>query len=484
MGSVKSMKKIVFYSWQSDLPNATNRGLIHQALEQAASAIAGDVSIDVEPVVDRDTAGVAGSPDIAGTILDKIVGADVLVPDVSLITSENSEKHCPNPNVLVELGFAVRALGWPRIIMVMNTAFGPPSDLPFDLRDRRVIPYNLPPGVESKGEQRKLLAGKLRAALSAVFEDSSATTRTVIPTPALDEQAIQSIESAGPDRMSVIRRLMKHIDEVLVRIEPDLGGDSPDIECLKDALDASMPIVAVFGRSASRAAEMRDTRSLSALYRGLELIAPRYEFRGSGLHYTHQFDFWRFIGHELTVMLVACMIREELWEPLGKILDRNLILEHTNPDRGNVPFTYLSRDVALCAHEGKKRGRASYRADLLQERHSSRALAALVDFREFREADYFLFLRAELPLEHPSGWPSWIPVSALLQDQPPRYLVEAERIEMARQLAVAIGVDGPDTLRSRLLERHQLFGRCFPTARLPPSPFAHDMDTIRKLGLR
>ena len=180
--------------------------------------------------MDRDTAGVAGSPDIAGTILDKIVEADVLVPDVSLITSENSEKHCPNPNVLVELGFAVRALGWPRIIMVMNTAFGPPSDLPFDLRGRRVIPYNLPPGVESKGEQRRLLAGKLRAALSAVFEDSSATTRTVIPTPTLDEQAIQSIESAGPDRMSVIRRLMKHIDEELVRIEPDLGGDSPDIE--------------------------------------------------------------------------------------------------------------------------------------------------------------------------------------------------------------------------------------------------------------
>ena len=78
------MKRTVFYSWQSDLPNATNRGFIQQALEQAASSIAGDDSIDVEPVVDRDTTGVAGSPDIAGTILSKIDAADVFVPDISL----------------------------------------------------------------------------------------------------------------------------------------------------------------------------------------------------------------------------------------------------------------------------------------------------------------------------------------------------------------------------------------------------------------
>ena len=478
------MKKIVFYSWQSDLPNATNRGLIHRALEQAASAISGDDSIDVEPVVDRDTAGIAGSPDIAGTILDKIVEADVLVPDVSLITPEGSERRCPNPNVLVELGFAVSRLGWPRIIMVMNTAFGPPSDLPFDLRGRRVLAYKLPPGVKSKMDQRKLLTKKLSEALYAVFANPNATARPAIPQPTLEEQAIRSIESKEPDRVPVIRRLMKHTYQKLVRIEPDLGDGSPKIECLMDALDASIPIVAAFGRVASRAAEMRDTRSLSGLYRGLELIAVRYEFQGGGAYYEYQFDYWRFIGHELTVILAACMIREELWEPLGKILDRNLILAHTNADRRNMPFTYLWKPVILVGLEGRKRGRVSYRADLLNERHSSEPLASLVGFAAFMEADYFLFLRAELPPEDASKWPRWIPESAILQNQPPRYLVEAERIKMAQHLAVAIGVDGPETLRSRLLERHAAFGRCFPTAAWPPNPFASAMDTINKLGSR
>ena len=483
-GSAQSMKKKVFYSWQSDLPNATNRGFIHRALEQAASAISGDVSIDVEPVVDRDTVGVAGSPDIAETILDKIVEAEVLVPDVSLVTPEGNERRCPNPNVLVELGFAVSKLGWPRIIMVMNTAFGLPSELPFDLRGRRVLTYTLPLEVKSKTKERKLLARKLKAALRAVFENLDATARTVVPTPVPDQQAIRSIESAEPDRVPVIRRLMKHIDGELVRIEPDLCHASPKFKCLKDALDASIPIVAAYGRVASRAAEMRDARSLSGLYRGLELIASRFEIQGAGLSYDHQYDYWRFIGHELAVMLAACMIREELWEPLGNILERNLILKHTNPNRRNVPFTYLCKPLKLVGLEGKKRQRTSYRADLLRERHSSEPLATLVDFEAFMEADYFLFLRAELPPEHPRGWPSWIPESAIFQNHPPRYLLEAERIRMAQSLAAAIGVDGPETLRSRLLQRHGAFGRCFPIARWTPNPFAYDMDTISRLGSR
>jgi hypothetical protein len=46
-----SMKKTVFYSWQSDLPNNTNRGFIETALDRAVKSIAADDSIQVEPVI-------------------------------------------------------------------------------------------------------------------------------------------------------------------------------------------------------------------------------------------------------------------------------------------------------------------------------------------------------------------------------------------------------------------------------------------------
>ena len=51
------MHRVVFYSWQSDLPNRTNRSFIQQALENIAKSIRADDSIDVEPVIDRDTQG-------------------------------------------------------------------------------------------------------------------------------------------------------------------------------------------------------------------------------------------------------------------------------------------------------------------------------------------------------------------------------------------------------------------------------------------
>jgi len=76
------MKQIVFYSWQSDLPNSCNRGLIQDALESAVATIKADDTIAVEPVVDRDTQGVPGAPDIASTIFAKITAADVFVADV------------------------------------------------------------------------------------------------------------------------------------------------------------------------------------------------------------------------------------------------------------------------------------------------------------------------------------------------------------------------------------------------------------------
>ena len=49
------MKAVVFYSWQSDLPNKTNRGLIEEALEAAVEGLKQDDEVLVEAAIDRDT---------------------------------------------------------------------------------------------------------------------------------------------------------------------------------------------------------------------------------------------------------------------------------------------------------------------------------------------------------------------------------------------------------------------------------------------
>lgn len=124
----------------------------------------------VDPVIDRDTQNVPGAPDIGATILAKIDAAAVFVADVTLVGSTVSGKPTPNPNVLVELGYAVKGLGWSRILLVLNTAFGEPEDLPFDLRQKRAITYSSPEDATERAPERRRLAKTLDSALREILQ--------------------------------------------------------------------------------------------------------------------------------------------------------------------------------------------------------------------------------------------------------------------------------------------------------------------------
>jgi hypothetical protein len=162
------MKRTVFYSWQSDLPATGNRNLIQDSLERALRAIRRDDNAGLEPVLDRDTANLAGAPDIAHSILSKIAMSDVFVADVSII-NPGSARPSPNPNVLIELGYAIAELGWENVVLVQNSAFGGPEALPFDLRGRRTVVYDMPEGGD-RTEARALLQGRLEALLKVALD--------------------------------------------------------------------------------------------------------------------------------------------------------------------------------------------------------------------------------------------------------------------------------------------------------------------------
>ena len=162
------MPYTIFYSWQSGLPNTTNRGFIEKALEDAVKAIKADESIKIEAVVSRDTQGVPGAPDIAKTIFNKIASADVMAADVSIVTGHEG-RPAPNPNVLFELGYALSALGDERLLLIFNTAYGKVEQLPFDLRMRRTITYEMPESTTDRAYERKRLQAKLEYALRGML---------------------------------------------------------------------------------------------------------------------------------------------------------------------------------------------------------------------------------------------------------------------------------------------------------------------------
>lgn len=175
------MSDRIFYSWQSDLPNKTNRGFIQSALEKAVSELTADDSVAVEPVVDRDTLDEPGAPDIAATILKKIDSASVFVCDVSMAIRPENGRACPNPNVLFELGYAIKTLTSERVILVFNKAYGDVAELPFDLRYKRVLSYDMSME-QMPAEPRKMLSKALASALISIFDsievESKATEKS------------------------------------------------------------------------------------------------------------------------------------------------------------------------------------------------------------------------------------------------------------------------------------------------------------------
>lgn len=137
----------IFFSWQSDLSSNKTTRFIDECLTEVESILQNIVSI--KP--DRATEGLTGSPDITESIFSKIDDADLFIADLSIVNkfivqdgdenTEENRKFTPNPNVLLETGYAARALSWDRVICLFNQQYGNPNDFPFDIDHRRMTPY-------------------------------------------------------------------------------------------------------------------------------------------------------------------------------------------------------------------------------------------------------------------------------------------------------------------------------------------------------
>jgi hypothetical protein len=194
----------IFWSWQSDYDRKISHYFVRDALNDAIQALKVSSSLEEPSETDRrtqlhldhDTKGKPGWVDITVEIFKKIEASAVFVADVTPVVHSDSKKDhegnetgkrpIMNPNVAIELGYALKALEWENIIPVMNTTYGSVDRMPFDIdRTRRwAITYDLKEGAtnaEIKDARKKLAAdfaaaikGYLAAPVSAApFEGTS-----------------------------------------------------------------------------------------------------------------------------------------------------------------------------------------------------------------------------------------------------------------------------------------------------------------------
>jgi hypothetical protein len=193
-----SMQATIFYSWQSDTRAAANRTLIQDALEGAAKDLRADGSLSVEPVLDRDTQAVPGAPDIGATIFEKIDASAAFVADVTIV-SRSAGRPTPNPNVLIEVGYSLKSLGSRKIILVQNLVFGGPEELPFDLRQKRVLTYRSAEDALERTAERRSLRRALTEALALIFGNFGKQR------PRISDDAKQMLITAADGDGSIVR---------------------------------------------------------------------------------------------------------------------------------------------------------------------------------------------------------------------------------------------------------------------------------------
>lgn len=160
-------KITIFYSWQSDLPGNTTRNIIQDSIKDAVRILRDTVDV----AADRDTQGAFGSPDIVQTIFSKIDACDIFIADVTAVCQYDvidkdgnptgKKKLMPNPNVMLELGYATKVVGWENVICILNTDYGMPDDMSFDIANRRLTSFSLS-GCKSKSDVKKYIKDIIR----------------------------------------------------------------------------------------------------------------------------------------------------------------------------------------------------------------------------------------------------------------------------------------------------------------------------------
>lgn len=166
----------VFYSWQSDRSSKVCRDFISRALDDAVARLS--VRRGLEIAVDSDTRGVPGTPPVNQTILNKIEACHIFLADMTFVAVTDGGKRTPNPNVMAEYGYALKDKGTRRIILAMNTAFGPAAELPFDLHHLRhpagyAVDDTIADG--ARRDARARFSAQLELALEVVVDDIAAS---------------------------------------------------------------------------------------------------------------------------------------------------------------------------------------------------------------------------------------------------------------------------------------------------------------------
>lgn len=178
------MKITIFYSWQTSTETKYNKNFINTCIEKAIQKVKKKPEFQaIDFNLLEGVRNEPGSPPVASKIIDeRIPNCDIFIADLSVVSQipkliinllnwfGYKIRPAQNNNVINEHGVAYNALGFEKIIGVLNEAYGSPNDNPenisFDLRHLRFpIKFNYSKKTKNKEDIQIQLVNDLSDAL-------------------------------------------------------------------------------------------------------------------------------------------------------------------------------------------------------------------------------------------------------------------------------------------------------------------------------
>jgi hypothetical protein len=188
------MEYRLFFSYQSDTPKNVGQSFIQSVLDKVKAKLKAD---DIYLTIDYGFQGVFGNTVLIDEMLKKSKLSDIVLADITFTSSKawneakkykwlmnreirvlekTKDKKSPNPNVLLETGYAWALKGYERTVLILNTAYGEPEELPTDLLGfRHPITYTLDDkNIDKKSEIRAELVKTLFATIRKAINSEAA----------------------------------------------------------------------------------------------------------------------------------------------------------------------------------------------------------------------------------------------------------------------------------------------------------------------
>lgn len=268
---------------------------------------------------------------------------------------------------------------------------------------------------------------------------------------------------------AIFAEFLKNIFSRLQASKPDFTKfaerDDGIVQQINDGLKISYDFIEV----ALEAARYKNTNAIKKIYEffgdGLKLYDIPDNFSGS--FYRTDFDGYKFLVYEMFVSFIAALIKYNLWDNIPNLLEEGLLINRRR-EGGYVPYNYINEYIASLDQDRNNRlhsNRVSVTADFLMDRFSNSKLSELIEFQEFMEADYFIFIRAIChadDLKNLRRKDTWVPHSCIYLSQPPSYLLRAESKRFLETLASLSGCKEPDIFIEKLKMSSSLFRLFWP----------------------